>query len=239
MSLPVIHVVTADDILARDDFAGRAAEVMWALGARGAIHLRSSTASGRRLYDLAIALVPFQKTTGAWVVVNDRLDVALASGAAGIQLTSRSLSPPEAMRSIRAISPGTPIPAVGASVHTVDDARAATAERDVAWLVAGHVFDTPSHHGEPGRGLSFLADVCAAGTVPVIAIGGVHPERIATLLAHGAYGVAVIRGIWRADDAAAAAREYLSSYDAARDTSTSGRTADDAGSLDPAGSGPP
>jgi thiazole tautomerase (transcriptional regulator TenI) len=226
VALPVVHAVTADDILSRTDFADRAAAVMWALGARGAIHLRSATATGRQMYELATRLVPFQQTTGAWVVVNDRLDVALASGARGVQLTSRSVVPADVAAAIRALAPGTIAPAVGSSVHTADEARAAAP--DVSWLVAGHVFATPSHEGDPGRGLSFLGDICAAVTVPVIAIGGVHPEHVAGLVAQGAYGVAVIRGIWRADDAAVAAGEYLSAYDAARDATASGRTAEHA-----------
>ena len=236
MTLPAIHAVTADDIVAHGDFVERAAAVMWALGERGAIHLRSATATGRDLYHLAARLVPFQQTTGAWVVVNDRLDVAFAVGARGIQLTSRSLSPANAARAIRAAAPGATPPAVGASVHTVDETRAAAP--DVSWLVAGHVFATPSHDGEPGRGLSFLGDICAASTVPVIAIGGVHPNDVAGLVAQGAFGIAVIRGIWRADDAATAAGEYLSAYDAARNAPASGRIAAGTGSLDPTGGGP-
>jgi thiamine-phosphate diphosphorylase len=210
---------------------------MWALGARGAVHLRAASITGRRLYDLAVELVPFQRTTGAWVVVNDRLDVALASEARGVQLTSRSLSLADALRAIRTTSLGTAVPpAVGASIHNIDEARDAASQVGLAWLVAGHVFDTPSHDGEPGRGASFLREVCAAVSVPVIAIGGVQPEHVAGLLAQGAYGIAVIRGIWHADDAAAAAREYLSAYDAARAVSASGRTPRDPGSLDSAGS---
>jgi thiamine-phosphate diphosphorylase len=238
MDPPVIHAVSSEDQVARADFVDRAAGVMWALGARGAVHVRSASLTGRRLYDLATALVPFQRTTGAWVVVNDRLDVALASDALGIQLTSRSLSVADAMRAIRSARLGTalPPPAVGASIHTVDEARDAASQPGVAWLVAGHVFDTPSHDGEPGRGASFLGEVCAAVNVPVIAIGGVQPEHVAGLLAQGAYGIAVIRGIWHADDAPAAAREYLSAYDAARAVSASGRAARDSGSLDSAGS---
>lgn len=236
MTLPAIHAVTADDIVARADFVERAAAVMWALGERGAIHLRSASATGRDLYQLAARLVPFQQTTGAWVVVNDRLDVAFAVGARGVQLTSRSLVPADAAHAIRVAAPGAVPPAVGASAHTVDEARAVGA--DVSWLVAGHVFATPSHDGEPGRGLSFLGDICAASTVPVIAIGGVHPDDVAALVTQGAFGVAVIRGIWRADDAATAAREYLSAYDAARSTPASGRIATGAGSLNPTGGGP-
>jgi thiamine-phosphate diphosphorylase len=222
-SPPVIHAVTTDELVSRPDFVDRAAGVMWALGARGAVHVRAPGLTGRRLYDLTAALVPFQRTTGAWVVVNDRVDVALAAEARGVQLTSRSLSVADAMHAIRAAASGTQVPAVGASIHTVDEAREAALQVGLDWLVAGHVFNTPSHDGEAPRGMSFLADACAAVSLPVIAIGGVQPEDISGLLARGAFGIAVIRGIWYADDAAAAAREYLSAYDAARAASASGR----------------
>jgi thiamine-phosphate diphosphorylase len=221
-SLPVIHAVTSDEIVARDDFLSLAGAVMRALGPRGAVHLRAPGATGQQLYRMAAALAPLQQTTGCWVVVNDRVDIALAGAARGVQLTSRSLTTGDAARAIAAAAPLARTPAIGASVHTVDDARAAVAGGAATWLVVGHVFATPSHADEPGRGLAFLREVCGAVTLPVIAIGGVRPDRVAALLANGAYGVAAIRGIWRADDAEAAAGDYLSAHDAVRDALAGG-----------------
>jgi len=80
-ALPVIHAVTTDEVVARADFVERATAVMHALGARGAVHLRAPFASGRQLYDLASLLVPVQQASGAWLIINDRIDVALATGA--------------------------------------------------------------------------------------------------------------------------------------------------------------
>jgi thiamine monophosphate synthase len=78
--------------------------------------------------------------------------------------------------------------------------------------VAGNVFATASHAGRAGRGKEFLGSIAAAG-LPVIAIGGVRPEDGPPLREAGAYGVAMIRGIWSADNAEDAARRYLSIYD--------------------------
>jgi thiamine monophosphate synthase len=80
--------------------------------------------------------------------------------------------------------------------------------------VVGHVFDTASHAGEPGRGAGFLAGVAGSVHVPVIAIGGITPSRVEAVLRGGAHGVAVIRGIWGAAHAGEGAGHYLSAYDA-------------------------
>jgi thiamine-phosphate diphosphorylase len=97
-------------------------------------------------------------------------------------------------------------------VHSLDEARAA-AEEGASWLVAGHVFATATHPDEEGRGLPFVRAIAAVVDVPIIAIGGVRPEHCATLRQAGAYGLAVIRGIWDAANAERAASDYLSAYD--------------------------
>lgn len=232
-TIPVIHAVTTDEIVAQADFVERAAGVMRVLGARGAVHLRSAAATGRRLYELAAALSALQDSTGAWVIVNDRVDIAVATGARGVQLTSRSLATDDAARVARAAPAGTPIPALGVSVHAADEAQAAAASGAAAWIVVGHVFATPSHEGEPGRGESMLGAICGAVDLPVIGIGGVRPAHVSQLLAQGAYGVAAIRGIWRAVDAERAAADYLSAHDAVRDAQGSGGP--DTGAVDSAG----
>jgi thiamine-phosphate diphosphorylase len=208
--LPVIHAVTSDEIVLRDDFIDVACAVMAALGARGALHLRAGRISGARLQTLAEGLEAAQAITGAWLVVNDRVDLALGARAKGAQLTSRSLRVADARRA----APGL---AIGASVHSLDEARAAASE-GASWLVAGHVFATTTHPGEEGRGLPFVRTLAAAVTIPVVAIGGVRPEHCRVLRAAGAYGLAAIRGIWDAPNAEQAASDYLSAYDDAAGT---------------------
>jgi thiazole tautomerase (transcriptional regulator TenI) len=180
--------------------------VMHAGGPRVAVHLRAPRLDGRRLYDLARGIAQLQRETGAWLVVNDRADIALTAGARGVQLTSRSMAPADARRSVPALF-------VGASVHSTDDAAEAV-RAGVQWLVAGHVFDTESHPGEEGRGTAFIERLSASCTVPILAIGGIRPEHVRTLRDAGAYGVAVIRGVWHASDAGAAVIDYLSAHGA-------------------------
>jgi thiamine-phosphate diphosphorylase len=211
----VIHAVTTDEIVAAPDFVVRARAVMRALGARGALHLRAPSLGGRALHALTASLAADARATRCMIVVNDRLDVALAADAAGVQLTSRSLTAGDARLALR----GTRGPRslrVGASVHAADEARAAAAA-GADWLVAGHVFATASHLGAPARGLAFLRAVAAdVPACPVIGIGGVLPRHVPLLLAAGAHGAAAIRGIWDAVDAERAAGDYISSYDASR-----------------------
>ncbi|HEU4643325.1 MAG TPA: thiamine phosphate synthase [Gemmatimonadaceae bacterium] len=206
--IPVIHAVTDDLVLGRPDFLERARGVMRALGPRGALHLRGHLHPAARIYELAVALRPLQERTGCWVVVNDRVDAALAAGARGAQLTSRSITVGDARRIAPAL-------ALGASVHAAGEACVA-ADAGADWVVAGHVWATPSHEGTPGRGLALVTAVTAAAHVPCIAIGGVRPARMAALLDAGAHGVAAISGIWGASDAERAAIDYLSTYDTHR-----------------------
>ena len=204
--IPILHAVTSDEIILRSDFVERARRVMHAGGARVAVHLRAPRLDGRRLFDLACRIVELQSETGAWLVVNDRADVALTAGARGVQLTSRSMPPADARRS----APGL---FIGASVHSTEDAAAAVAA-GVQWVVAGHVFETESHPGEEGRGTAFIGRLAAHGATPILAIGGIRPEHVPMLREAGAYGVAVIRGVWHASDAGAAVIDYLSAHGA-------------------------
>lgn len=203
--IPRIHAVTDDLILAHPEFTSRARGVMHALGPRGAVHLRARYLTAAQIYAIALALGDAQERTECWLVVNERLDVALAAKTRGAQLTSRSITVADA----RLVAGDLPI---GASIHSASEAVAA--ERDGAtWVVAGHVYATGSHEGMPGRGVSLVSDVARSTTLPCIAIGGVRPEYVAALRDAGAYGVAAITGIWGAPSAEAAASDYLSHYD--------------------------
>ncbi len=204
--IPILHAVTSDDIASRPGFLDRATAVMRVLGPRGAVHLRTHRLSAAELHSLAGRLAEVQNESGCWLVINDRVDVALASGARAIQLTSRS------MRIADALSVAPKLP-VGASVHSAEEAEAAEHE-GAAWTVAGHVFPANGQPGQDARGEAFITSVSKRTSLPVIAIGGVKPEHVPALRKAGAWGVAVIRGIWSAADAEAAATDYLSRYDA-------------------------
>jgi len=185
-TFPIVHAVTNTAAVRRKDFLGTAERVMRALGPRGALHLRSSQVSGRRFFDLAETLVTWQTETGCWLIINDRVDVAAAVCAKGIQLASHSLRVAEA----RAVAGDIP---VGISIHSIEEATAAEAD-GASWCVAGTVFETPSHEGVKGSRIPFIGDVARAINIPGIAIGGIQPEHVEPLLYAGAYGIATIRG---------------------------------------------
>jgi thiamine-phosphate pyrophosphorylase len=137
------------------------------------------------------------------LVVNDRVDVALATGAGGVQRTSTSL----AVRDIRAIVKSDLL--IGASVHSLEEAIEAEAA-GADWVTFGPVYDTPSKrpYGAP-QGLAALERVAAALRIPVVAIGGITPERADAVMGAGAHGVAAISAILAAADPAEAVRRFL------------------------------
>ena len=140
---------------------------------------------------------------GALLIVNDRVDVALAAGADGVQRTHASLP----VEDLCAIAAGRL--RVGASVHSEAEAQAA-ARAGAAWLFFGPVYDTPSKraYGEP-QGLARLAEVTSSVAIPVIAIGGITPERVGEVRAVGVAGVAAISALLAADSPAEATHRFL------------------------------
>jgi thiamine-phosphate diphosphorylase len=136
--------------------------------------------------------------------VNDRVDVALAAGAHGVQLGRRSLSVADARTLVgRGML-------IGASVHDGGEGREA-AEAGADFLLAGAVYPTATHPGQPGAGLRLIETLSALG-VPVVAIGGVTPERAGELRRAGAAGMAAIRGVWDAPSPADAVQRYIEAW---------------------------
>lgn len=205
--IPVVHAITNDDKLLDSDFTTHANDVMAALGACGAIHVRARWIPDRRLLAITSALLESAQKTGCTIVVNDRVDIALAAGASAVQLTSRSAG----VSDVRAMAPTLRI---GSSVHTPPEARDAGLS-GADWCVAGHVFSSGSHQGERGRGIDFLRACAEATDIPVMAIGGVTPGRVRELVEAGARGIASISGIWDDPKPDEAAGRYLSEYVAA------------------------
>ncbi len=139
----------------------------------------------------------------ALLIVNDRVDVALAVGADGVQRTSASLS----VRDMIAVADKRLH--IGASVHALQEAIDAESH-GADWVVFGPVYDTPSKRAfGPAQGLARLEAVARAVGVPVIAIGGITPERVGEVRAAGAAGVAVISAILEADSPADATARFL------------------------------
>lgn len=168
-----------------------------------AVQLREKDLEARDLLALADTLREATQRHGARLIVNDRADVALAAGADGVQRTHVSL-PVSALREIA--PPGF---LVGASVHSEAEAREA-AVQGADFIVFGPVYDTASkrRYGPP-QGLGALEAVARAVDRPVLAVGGLTPERVADVLAAGAAGVAVIGAIYAAARPADATKAFL------------------------------
>lgn len=135
------------------------------------------------------------------LIVNGDVDLARRAGC-GLHLPAGAVWP----------TPDRPTP-IGRSTHDEREIKNAVAERP-DYILFGHVFDTPSHALEPGRGLTALHQAVAlAGRVPVLAIGGIRAERVRAVRATGAAGVAVMREILEALDPEQAARALREAWD--------------------------
>ena len=185
--LPRLHAITDERIARRPDFGTVASGLADGGGSRLAIHARGRELTGREHYDLASRL----SVLPSLLFVNDRLDVALAVPATGVQLGYASL-PVEAARALE------PRWWIGKSVHDLASAESARTE-GADYLVVGPVYASATHPDRLPLGLARLKEITALG-LPVIAIGGITAERIAAVRSAGAYGVAAIRALW--DDAA-------------------------------------
>jgi thiamine-phosphate diphosphorylase len=202
MPLARLHLVTDDATLAESRFHHAAEAVLERGGSGVVMHLRGHATGGRALHDHAIRLAGAALRTGAWLLVNDRVDVAMAARANGVQLGHRSIGVADA-RAL--LGHGARI---GYSAHAALEAGRAAAE-GADFIVAGTIYATPSHPEAAGAGLQRIRDCASASGLPVLAIGGVSPERVPAVAAAGAWGVAVLGGVWRASDPAAAAGAYL------------------------------
>ncbi|HWJ67820.1 MAG TPA: thiamine phosphate synthase [Nocardioides sp.] len=139
---------------------------------------------------------------GTAVVVNDRVDVALATGADGVHLGAEDLAVADARR----IAPGL---VIGATCRTRAEVEAA-ARAGADYAGFGPVLATSSKPGLPAP-LGVDAIPGATGVLPLVAIGGIGPVSAAAARAAGAHGVAVIGAIWRHPDPVAAAKELAQS----------------------------
>ena len=188
----------------RHQTAGRPlAEVVAAAarGGAGAVQLQEKDLSARELYDMGACLQEVLSPYRVPLLINDRLDVALALDAAGVHLAGHSLSTRTA-RSV--LGPGK---LLGVSTHSLDAARQA-AEEGADFVVFGPVFATPSKlaYGPP-QGLSQLAAVVRDVSIPVLAIGGITPVNLPQVQQTGAHGVAMIRAVLAVPDPCAATQQ--------------------------------
>ncbi len=190
---PIVCYVTDRKALGSANAAGNVLAKIRAATAAGVgwVQIRERDLPARELLALVKAAI-VAREGGARILVNDRLDVALAAGAAGVHLGGGSVPAHEVVRWLRERS----APAeflVGVSCHSLEDARAAE-DAGASYVFFGPVFETPSKKSYgPPQGIAKLAEVCSAVRIPVIAIGGVNEENATECMRAGAAGIAAIR----------------------------------------------
>ena len=199
-TLPRLHLVTDERIVRGAAFLRTSEALLHAGGERVALHLRAPGLPGRELFELAADLSEAARSAGASLLVNDRVDVALAVGADGVQLGSRGLSLADA-RLLLGSGPW-----LGVSVHSAAEGRAAL-QRGADFVVAGTLFASASHPGRAGQGVEWLHSITGGGG-RVIGIGGITLERVAAV-AQAAHGIAVIRAVWHAARPVDALRHFM------------------------------
>jgi thiamine-phosphate pyrophosphorylase len=167
------------------------------------IQLREKRLPTRKILDTAYWVRELTREYGAKLLVNDRVDIALAVGADGVHLGQKSL-PAHAARKVTGDNF-----LIGVSTHGIDEAL--QAEHDGAdFITLGPIYNTPSklRYGDP-IGVDMLRQVKSRVSIPVLAIGGIKTNAVHEVVSAGADGVAVISGILAAEDIRGTTEEFL------------------------------
>lgn len=191
-----IHLITD-----RKSFRGDPRAVVRASVRNGVdwVQVRQKGGAARDLYETASETVALVRGAGTGVLVNDRVDVALAADADGVHLAGKSLPPGVARGLI-----GDRL--LGASVHGLKEAREA-ADAGADYVTFGHLYPTSSKPGAPPRGVQELAEIVESVEVPVLAVGGIDASNAREVARTGCAGIAVISAILAAQDPGLATAE--------------------------------
>lgn len=189
-----LHIIS-DIIFDENDFIETSKEIYPYVSG---IHLRVKAWSAYKLYQLIERLdeagIPTDK-----IYVNDRVDVAVAGKAHGVQLSYRSLPVDKVKQNFSNIR-------IGKSIHTIDEATRAEAE-GADYIMFGNVFETNSKPGLPAQGIERLQNIKQEVNIPVIAIGGITTDNVQEVLPH-ADGIAVLSAMWQAVDRPGIIKEF-------------------------------
>ncbi|NGZ97166.1 MAG: thiamine phosphate synthase [Nitrospira sp. WS110] len=168
-----------------------------------AIQLRARDLSTGELLSLAREIQNVTASSSVSLIINDRVDLAMALDLPGVHLRGDSLS----ARAVRRIVG--PAQLIGVSTHSAEDVRRAGCD-GADYVVFGPIFDTPSKRSfGPPLGLDLLSEACCHSSIPIFAIGGITCDRVREVRQAGAYGVAVIGALLTRDDIGTAVREFM------------------------------
>jgi thiamine-phosphate pyrophosphorylase len=164
----------------------------------GIVQLREKDLADRRLYELAVAFRRRTEAAGALLIIDDRLDIALAAGADGVHLGQEDLPVAAAQR----IAPDL---IIGASSHSLEEALAAQ-EAGAGYVNIGPIFPTATKPAASPLGLEAIERIAPRLRIPWSAMGGINQENIAQVSARGARHPAVMSAVTAAAEVGAAAR---------------------------------
>lgn len=167
-----------------------------------AVQIREKDLSALELLNLSRRIRAICEPAKTKVLINDRADVAQASHADGVHLTSHSVPADVIRQSFPSLS------LIGSSTHSIKEAQSA-AEAGCDFVLFGPIFEMPAKlaYGPP-QGLSKLRSLTKSVSIPVFAVGGINAERVEVCLEYGAWGVAVISSIMQADKISAAVAAF-------------------------------
>lgn len=193
-----LHAIIDTDALGARSHVDVAAEVIQG-GAR-AIQLRDKTTPKRELFPIAQALKELCARNGVLFIMNDYLDLALATDADGLHLGQTDLP----IRVARRLLPIDKL--IGGSSHTLEEALAAEAD-GADYVAFGSVFPSPTKAAAVVVGLERLKEIRERVKVPLVAIGGINKDNVASVMKAGADSVAIIGALLSASSPETAARE--------------------------------
>ncbi len=200
-----LYAITDDRPVADVDLT-RAVEAAIVGGAR-LIQYRDKSAAASSRRRQAGLLAELCRRHGVPLIVNDDVELAAASGAAGVHL-GKDDSAPEAARTRLGADA-----IIGVSCYNRLDLALAARERGADYVAFGSVYPSPTKPAAPRADLALLREARRRLDLPVVAIGGITPDNASPLVAAGVDWLAVISGVFGQPDVAAAARAYAALYD--------------------------
>ena len=178
------------------------------------VQLRAKGSEECDIEEMANRVAPILRDAGVPFIINDYPELVPSVGADGAHVGQDDFTVADARwRAGRALDGEVPLPILGKSTHSVEQAVAAAAE-GADYIGFGPLFPTPTKAGRPAIGLADIARVHALVSVPIFCIGGVKLENLDAVIASGARRVVIVSGILQAPDIAAYCREAKARLDA-------------------------
>src|SRR6056297_3654427 len=200
--LPPLYLITDRQLVRPDQDFFKVLEQLMVAGVR-MIQLREKDLPAQQLHAMAQRLRTITLRYNCLLLINDRVDIALAVNADGVHLRTHSL-PPTVARTLLGRDK-----LIGVSTHS-DEEIITAAEQDADFATYGPVFYTPSKagYGAP-KGLSELQDACSASALPVYALGGITVTNTPAVMTTGTHGVAVISSLMAATNPTSACQKLI------------------------------